>query len=158
VPRLDDEANGPIPPFDQTRRLQLNPNNPVVAALYTFVGPHVEALRQELVEERRQARQPEHARRLAQQGEEIARIINADFRDFRDRLSRRQGRAAGGFDLFIVPGNGAARALVPGNEIPGKPAEHGGAAAAGEQARQLAAPVQALLGGVGQGLAQRFSQ
>jgi hypothetical protein len=121
VPRLDDEVNGPVPPFDQTRRLQLNPNNPLVATIYAFIGPPVEALRQELVAARRQERLAEEARRLSRHGEEIARLINTDFRSFRDRLTARQARAEGAFDRYAAAGKGPGRSLAPGDEVPARP-------------------------------------
>jgi hypothetical protein len=137
VPRLDDEVNGPTPPFNPSRRLELNPNNQVVQAVYAFIGPRIEALRQELVREKQEARWQEHARRLERHGSEIARLLNADFREFRDRLSRRRARAGSTFDRYEAAGAGAGRALVPGNEVPAREDEPGRGKGGGNGRRRL---------------------
>src|SRR5437867_2980552 len=55
VPALD-SYKGPIGPFDMTRSMRLNPNNPIVQAAYSFIGTHIEEIRRELVEAERRRR------------------------------------------------------------------------------------------------------
>ncbi len=121
VPALDDDGSA-VAPYDLTRSMQLNPNNTVVQTLFAFVGRHVEQLRRELVEEERKRRIGEEARRLAQQAAEIARILNADFEAFRQRLARARSANAGGRDN--APDAIQAEAgtnIAPGGDLP---AEH----------------------------------
>jgi hypothetical protein len=121
VPALDDD-NSAVAPFDLTRSMQLNPNNTVVQVLLAFVGRHVDQLRRELVEEDRKRRIGDEARRLAQQAAEIARILNADFEAFRQRLARARSASAGGRDdVSDAVETEVGTDLVPGTELP---AEH----------------------------------
>ncbi len=121
VPALDDDRS-PMQPFDLSRSMQLNPNHPVVQALLAFIGRHVEQLRRELLEMERERRQGEEARRLAQQASEIARILNADFEEFRQRLARaRSASRTGGQPAPDAAEDEAGMDLVPGTLLP---AEH----------------------------------
>lgn len=85
VPRLSTTFEG-VAAFDMSRSGQLNPANALVLATYAFVGRHVEALRRELVTEERRRRAAEENRRLQAQAEEIARLINEDYSEFRKRF------------------------------------------------------------------------
>lgn len=75
-----------LAPFDSSRSLTLNPKHPVVAVLLGFVGSKLEQVRQELVAIERGAREQEEARRLARQGNDLAEILNEDFRFQMQRL------------------------------------------------------------------------
>jgi len=97
VPKLDDD-DSPISAFDISRSMELNVNNPMVRALYAFLGVHMEQVRKELQSEEKQRRDTETARRLARQADEIAMAINQDFSDFRQRLARARGAGTGAFD------------------------------------------------------------
>jgi len=97
VPALD-EYSGPIAPFDMSRSMQLNPHNPVVLAIYTFLGQSIEQVRRELAEADKQRRADEDAKRLQNEADAIAQIINEDFRDFRQKLARVRARASGTTD------------------------------------------------------------
>ena len=70
-----------------TRSLQLNPQHPVVAVLLGFIGSKLEEVRGELVRKSKEARKTEQARRLAQEADKIAEILNDDFRKISDRLN-----------------------------------------------------------------------
>jgi len=102
VPALDG-YQGPIGPFDMTRSMRLNPNNPIVQAAYSFIGTHIEEVRRELVEAERKRRASEEARRLQAEADKIAAVINSDFDDFRRRLARAKAQSAGGGDVVESP-------------------------------------------------------
>jgi hypothetical protein len=73
--------------------MRLNPDNPLVQAIYSFVGPSIERLRKELVEAQREQRETQEAKRLRKEASQIADIINRDFDAFRERLQS-QGRVS----------------------------------------------------------------
>src|SRR5690606_19553920 len=120
VPALDADTS-PIAPYDLTRTTQLNPENPTVRSIYQFIGPKIDMVRRELVEADKRRREEEDARRLAEQANEIARVINNDFNEFRDRLSRVRASSTGGIDVATEPeqsgtGNGDGDFVVGGDE------------------------------------------
>lgn len=119
VPRLE-EDDSPIPPFDFSRSMRLNPSNDLVQAIYAFVGIKVEEVRKRLVEADRERKTTEEARRLAREASEIARIINEDFDAWRHRVARTKARASGGSDLGDVPAamNDIADELIFGSVVP----------------------------------------
>jgi hypothetical protein len=94
VPALDDDA-AEIPAFDNSRSMSLNPANPVVQALYAFIGPELERLRNRLVSEDRVRRQQAEARRLQREADRIAEIINGDFNEFVAKVEPRRRRVIG---------------------------------------------------------------
>ncbi len=103
VARLDDDRSTP-PAFDASRSLRLNPDNPLVMAIYAFVAPQVERVRRELVEAQREHRASEEARRLQHEASQIETIINQDFESFRRRLQKMKAAAAdAGFDAADEP-------------------------------------------------------
>ena len=118
VPRLDDDAS-PMRPFDLSRSLQLNRNNPLVQAIYAFIGPKIDQLRRELMADERKRRASAEARRLGKQAAEIAKVINDDFRDFRERVAKARAKAAGGSDPYSTPADGSDQNdLIYGAELP----------------------------------------
>jgi hypothetical protein len=119
VPKLDQDTS-PIPPFDQTRSMQLNPSNDLVRAIYAFVGQKVEEVRKGLVEAERKRRESEDAKRLRSQASEIARVINEDFNAFRQRLAQTRAKAKGGTDLYGAEpgGKGPGDDLAAGTSVP----------------------------------------
>ncbi len=123
VPALDDYS-GPIAPFDMSRSMQLNPNNPLVQALYGFIGQSVERVRRDLVEAERKRRATEEAKRLQAQAQAIARVLNEDFEAFRRQLAHVKARAAGRTDLAEgLDEAGVVGVLKPGGDIPGNPVD-----------------------------------
>lgn len=98
VPRLDQD-DSPIPPFDLSRSMRLNPSNELAQAIYAFIGPHIEAARRTLADADRNRRATEEARKLAEQAADIERIINDDFAAWRRRLSKVKAAAIGGTDI-----------------------------------------------------------
>lgn len=112
VPALDTDKSTP-PAFDASRSLRLNPDNELVAAIYTFVGPHLEAVRKELVDAQREQRASEESKRLRREADKIEDIINDDFASFRKRLQKVKTAAAKtGFDAA----SGEAEGSEPGGE------------------------------------------
>lgn len=98
VPQLDDD-DSPIPPFDATRSMQLNPSNGLVCTLYAFVSHGVESVRRELLDAERRRRADEEAKKLDEQANEIARLINDDFDNFSGKLARVKALGLGRVDL-----------------------------------------------------------
>lgn len=79
--------------------MRLNPDNDLVKAIYGFVGPKLEAVRRKLVEQQREQRASEEAKRLRKEASQIEEIINHDFDAFRRRLQKVKAAAAKtGFD------------------------------------------------------------
>jgi len=85
VPTLEGHPS-PIEPYDPTRSLQLNPQHPVVAVLVGFIGAKLEEVRADLVRKSKEARKSEQSRRLAQEADKIAELLNTDFRKVSERL------------------------------------------------------------------------
>ncbi len=111
VPALAADKTAP-PAFDASRSMRLNPDNELVQAIFTFVGPHIEELRRELVEKHREHRETEEAKRLRQEADKIADIINSDFDEFRRRLQKVKAATPG-------PGGDASKAQRPGGQEAG---------------------------------------
>ena len=130
VPALANDTSTP-PPFDVSRSMRLNPDNPLVRAIYAFVGPRIERLRKELVEEQREQRETEDAKRLRKEASQIEDIINRDFDAFRKRLQKVKAAVAGtgpdaseaeqsagaeGDDDFLYDGDEAATVISESGE------------------------------------------
>lgn len=93
VPGLE-TTESPIAPYDSSRSLTLNPAHPVVAVLVGFIGASLEKARSELVTAAREARKNEEARRLAEEADRIAEVLNKDFAAVRDRLDEIRAASA----------------------------------------------------------------
>jgi len=103
IKRLDTDSATPAA-FDASRSMKLNPDNPLVGAIFAFIGPRVENVRKALVESQRQQRSTEQAKRLQQEASKIEEIINQDFEAFRKRLQKVKATAAtAGFDTSESP-------------------------------------------------------
>lgn len=105
VPKLDDES-GPIPAFDMSRSMRLNPNNETVQSLYQFIGPEIDKLRRELVKKEKSRRDQQEAKKLAREAELIAQMINEDFEEYSDRVARVKAKAGQGRDAGKSTKNG----------------------------------------------------
>ena len=112
VPQLDSD-HSPISPFDLSRSMQLNTSNELVQYIYAFINQSVEQIRRELVERDKKRKAGEEARRLAAEASEIARFINEDFTNFRDKVSKIRAKAPGAVDLAVAESND----LTPGSEL-----------------------------------------
>ncbi len=112
VPRLESDLSLP-PAFDMSRSMRLNPENRIVRSLYAFLGPCIEEVRRELVRVERERRETEEAKKLARQADEIAELLNEDFREFRRQVAAARGRP------FAAPGADAAASDTPDAELLG---------------------------------------
>lgn len=159
VPQLDNDKS-PIPPFDLSRSMRLNPSNELVRYLYAFINQSVEQVRRELLEREKGRRAGEDARRLASEAAEIARYINEDFDSFRDRVSKIRAKAPGSVDSAasksgdITPGTD----LIFGDEVPaelkseiGGPGAEGTGGGGGEEPRLLMPEVESIPAGENRG-------
>lgn len=93
VPNLDNEDDV-ISSYDMSRSMQLNRSNEKVLVLDSFLGREVDRLRRRLLAEEAKRRNEEDARRLAREADVIAKMINADFREFESRVGRLKGSPA----------------------------------------------------------------
>jgi|ERR1051325_6480001 hypothetical protein len=128
VPKLDEDKS-PIRPFDVSRSMRLNSNNELVRTLYAFVGKKVEEVRRDLVNEEKKRKASEEARKLAEQAEEIAKVINDDFNAFRQQVAKARAKASGGFDANVAQtvGDVDDDDLIFGSEVPAElTSERGG--------------------------------
>jgi len=60
----------------------------LVQAIHTFVSVHVEEVRRRILDEERKRRQTLEAQRLRRQADAIAKILNADFTEYSDKVQR----------------------------------------------------------------------
>lgn len=99
VPALDVDSS-PIPPFDLSRSMKLNPSNELVQAIYAFINRSVEEIRRELLDQEKRRRATEEAKRLSNQADEIAKLINDDFSLFKDKVAKIRAKARGEADIL----------------------------------------------------------
>lgn len=97
-PALEDECYE-LAPYDATRSLRLNPQHPVAASLIGFIGYSLEQVRGELAEEFRRRRDEREFKELQRQADRIARILNEDLAEVRERFAelaalRRRGNVS----------------------------------------------------------------
>ena len=153
---LDKEGTSPIPAFDLSRSMRLNPSNPLVQSIYAFVGKNVEAVRRELMDEEKKRRKDEEAKKLAEQAEEIAQVINEDFNQFRQKIAKQKAKAQGSTDIHYTQkyGGDKENELFWGDQVPaeeispeGSPGSSGGSRSGGGEPRNLNPQVQADLKG-----------
>jgi len=85
-PALEDERYE-LAPYDATRSLRLNPQHPAAAALIGFIGASLERVREELANEFRRRRDEREFKELQRQADRIARILNDDLAEVRERFA-----------------------------------------------------------------------
>jgi hypothetical protein len=119
VPTLANDQS-PVPAFDLSRSMQLNRSNEQVRLIIAFLGLNVDGVRKQLVEDERKRRASEDAKRLQREAEDIAKILNSDFDDFRSRLAKVLSQTSGGRDLLASVGDqaGDLGLLARGGDIP----------------------------------------
>jgi hypothetical protein len=88
----------PVSPFDMGRGMKLNPRNETVRATHAFVGMHVDALSKELEKEDRDRRRLEEAKKLQKEADQIADLINQDFRAWSAKIRKVVSATAGTAD------------------------------------------------------------
>jgi len=85
-PELDNAKHDPVAAYTNDRSMKLNPAHPAVQALIPFIGASLERVRQELVEEGKKAKADADRKRLKETTNKIEQILNADLKDFRERV------------------------------------------------------------------------
>jgi hypothetical protein len=114
VPFLE-QVNDDIPPFDNTRNNLLNRANPRIVILIGWISQELEKIRQTLVQEEKERRKSEQAKKLEQEARRMADILNEDFKNLMIDLeiSRRiTGKSKDKTDEVtssqgtVLPGNG----------------------------------------------------
>ena len=104
VPKLETRES-PIEPYDTTRSLQLNPQHPVARELLPFIGSKLEEVRRKQVQELKEAQKTEEARRLANEAQRIAELLNEDFKSVMNKLQNIRSASARPGDLESNFGN-----------------------------------------------------
>ncbi|HXF71939.1 MAG TPA: ATP-binding protein [Actinomycetota bacterium] len=143
-PALEDERYE-LAPYDATRSLTLNPQHPVAAVLIGFIGASLEQVREALAEEFRHRRDEREFKELQRQADRIARILNEDLAEMRERFAElaalrrrgnvsRAGAQSAGEDPDTVAEGGEEPGILDEVEPPGE-AE---AAASGREAPDIA--------------------
>jgi hypothetical protein len=144
VPKLADDKS-PIPPFDLSRSMALNPSNELVQAIYAFVGYEIDQVRRDLLKKEKERKAGEEAKKLAKQADAIAQLINEDFSDFRLILAKLKAKGGKAFDAGpLVQGGNIPDELSFGGDLPadilapeGDPGSEGGKRTGGEEPRTL---------------------
>ncbi|MBM3150705.1 MAG: hypothetical protein FJZ96_00640 [Chloroflexi bacterium] len=85
VPGLDDDP-GPVPAFDNTRSLGLNPQNPKVQALETWLGACIDEALRELAERERRRQKAREQRLLRRVAGRIKNFLDEDFQSIQESL------------------------------------------------------------------------
>lgn len=99
VPKLD-EDNSPISPFDLSRSMRLNPENDTVRMVYSFINQRVEEIRKKLVEADKNRKTDEENKKLEKEAAEIAKVINEDFDQFKQKVAKARAKVLGGSDKY----------------------------------------------------------
>lgn len=99
VPKLD-EDNSPISPFDLSRSMRLNPENETVRLVYSFINQRVEEIRKKLVEADKNRKTDEENKKLEKEAAEIAKVINEDFDQFKQKIAKARAKVLGGSDEY----------------------------------------------------------
>jgi len=117
VPILED-GEWDIPPFDNTRNLQLNDQNPAVARLKGWLTKELKAVHARLAHEADEKRRSDQAKRLRKEAKRISDILNDDFveQELKLERARRASDRAGAMAIADTPGDDG---VLPGEgEIP----------------------------------------
>ncbi len=133
-----------LAPYDATRSLRLNPQHPVAAALIGFIGASLEQVRAQLAESYRQRRDEREFKELQRQADRIAKILNEDLAEVRERFSelaalRRRGNVA---RAGAQPAGEEPDGFAEGGDLPGildelDPPGEAEAAAGGDEAPEI---------------------
>jgi len=146
-----------IPPFDNTRNMTLNMSNPLVASLLGWIDECLHKVALELVQQERERKASEEAKRLERQAQQLSRLLNDDFRSLQielDRIRRLARMQEGNITEDSVPGTGE----IQTDYTMGGP-EHGngtGGDVAGPG--ELERPGSLLLSGSDKGIPGRISE
>lgn len=117
VPKLAEDRSG-ISPFDMSRSMILNRQNETVRAVIAFVGMNVQRAIEGLEQEERKRKASEDAKKLRQEADKIADIINSDFDEWSKQLKKVVADAEGTSDLRDGPSkDGNQTILTSGDEV-----------------------------------------
>jgi len=142
VPALDDDKS-PIPVVDQSRSMQLNTNNELAQALHAFIGEKIDKVRRQLAKEEKERQKGESAKKLAQEANEISKVINDDFDEFRNRIAKAQAIAGKGLDPKVgkaFQGNDLEALAIGGDVSADIVEEEGGIGRSGETPHETIQP------------------
>ena len=102
---LLEKVEDDIAPFDNTRNNLLNRANPRVVIIIGWISQELEKVRQTLVQDERERRKTEQAKKLEQEAQRMASILNDDFKNLLMELeiSRKiSGKPKGKIDDVIT--------------------------------------------------------
>jgi hypothetical protein len=118
VSRLGNDKS-PIPPFDMSRSMQLNPKNDTVRELFAFIGPHIDSVRRDIEKADRERKRERDAQKLEEEASAITKIINQDFDSYRNQLKSAIAKVPGGKDKLARAAavEQIGEAIVPGEEF-----------------------------------------
>ncbi|MHA6695296.1 ATP-binding protein [Homoserinimonas sp. A520] len=85
-PELDNPKYDPVAAYTNDRSMKLNASHQVAVTLIGFIGASLEQVRMELVDVGRRAKADADAKRLKETTSKIEGILNADLKDFRERV------------------------------------------------------------------------
>ena len=127
VERLGKDKS-PIPAFDMSRSMQLNPRNELVAAIFAFIGPHIESVRREIEKAEKERRLERDNKKLQEEASAIARIINQDFDAWRNQLKSTMSKVPGGKDKLAraIAVDEIGESIVSGDDFPATVGEETG--------------------------------
>tara|TARA_Y100001935_G_scaffold104760_1_gene86925 strand:- start:325 stop:1953 length:1629 start_codon:yes stop_codon:yes gene_type:complete len=94
-PRIDEEEHD-ISASTMARDLTLHPDNPIVKSLFTFIGPNVEKVRLELVEDNNKKKQSEKAKKFQKLEDELQKKFNSHFQKYKDKIIMKVNRTSDG--------------------------------------------------------------
>jgi len=95
VADLINQGTGPTPAFNMTRDMRLNIENELVQAVHAFISSKLDDVRRDLVEQDKQRKRTEEAKRLQSQADGIAKLLNDDFVEYSDKISRVRATVSG---------------------------------------------------------------
>ena len=108
MPRLEEKYDSEkIAPFDNTRNMTLNIANPLIASLLGWIDECLHDVAQELSKRENERRASEEARRLERHAQQLAKLLNDDFRNLQIELEKIRRQAC-------VRDTDKVEALVPG--------------------------------------------
>jgi hypothetical protein len=121
VPELINQGSGPTPAFNMTRDMQLNIENDLVQAIHAFISAKLDEVRRGLVEQEKLRKKTEEAKRLQSQADGIAKLLNDDFVEYSDKISRVRATVSGlsrddSPEKKLDPGNDETSLLFGGDE------------------------------------------
>lgn len=85
VSNLEDETYE-MDAFDSSRDMKLRPEHPVVIALNMLIGSSLEEVRKSLVKKKKESLKSEEIKKLKEQADKIAEILNQDFKEINDKI------------------------------------------------------------------------